>query len=296
MRVIANSPSLCPTMFSVTYTGMCCLPLCTAIVSPTKSGTMVERLDQVLIGRLSFEPRAASTFFIRWWSTKGPFLIERAILRLSYARPEVDMPLAALARAKPQLRIRAFAGEHLDVRACRARDLRAFARHHLHAVHDGADRDIAQRQRVARLDRSLGARHELRADADAFRRDHVATLAVGIKQQRQVGAAVGVVLEPLDAGRDAVLVAPEVDQAVMLLVAAALVPHGDTAMHVAAVGLRLLDHQWPVRLALVQLGRDHLDQRTPARRSRFDFYEWHRESGSYCVAAKLISWPAASRT
>src|SRR2546422_1473095 len=73
-------------MFSVTYTGMCCLPLCTAIVSPTKSGTMVERLDQVLIGRLSFEPRAASTFFIRWWSTKGPFLIERAILRLSYAR------------------------------------------------------------------------------------------------------------------------------------------------------------------------------------------------------------------
>src|SRR5437879_13684274 len=47
---------------------------------------MVERLDQVLIGRLSFEPRAASTFFIRWWSTKGPFLIERAILRLSYAR------------------------------------------------------------------------------------------------------------------------------------------------------------------------------------------------------------------
>src|SRR5438552_1164157 len=86
MRVSANSPSLCPTMFSVTYTGMCCLPLCTAIVSPTKSGTMVERLDQVLIGRLSFEPCAASTFFIRWWSTKGPFLIERAILRLSYAR------------------------------------------------------------------------------------------------------------------------------------------------------------------------------------------------------------------
>jgi len=46
----------------------------------------VERLDQVLIGRLSFEPRAASTFFIRWWSTKGPFLIERAIFCLSYAR------------------------------------------------------------------------------------------------------------------------------------------------------------------------------------------------------------------
>src|SRR5258708_16605059 len=65
MRVIANSPSLCPTMFSVTYTGMCCLPLCTAIVRPTKSGTIVERRDQVLIGRLSLVLRALSAFVVR---------------------------------------------------------------------------------------------------------------------------------------------------------------------------------------------------------------------------------------
>ena len=65
MRVSANSPSLWPTMFSVTYTGMCCLPLCTAIVRPTKSGTMVERRDQVLIGRLSLPARALSTLAIR---------------------------------------------------------------------------------------------------------------------------------------------------------------------------------------------------------------------------------------
>src|SRR2546422_7102699 len=89
-------------MFSVTYTGMCCLPLCTAIVSPTKSGTMVERLDQVLIGRLSFEPRAASTFFIRWWSTKGPFLIERAIWPLLCPAPVADdHDLRALVAAGP---------------------------------------------------------------------------------------------------------------------------------------------------------------------------------------------------
>src|SRR6185295_9920241 len=78
VRVSANSPSLCPTMFSETYTGMCCFPLCTAIVRPTKSGVIVERRDQVLIGRLSLVARAASTFFDRWASTNGPFLIERA--------------------------------------------------------------------------------------------------------------------------------------------------------------------------------------------------------------------------
>src|SRR5512143_101971 len=68
-------------MFSVIYTGMCCLPLWTAIVRPTKSGVIVDRRDQVLIGFLSLTARAASTLRSRWSSTNGPFLIERAISR-----------------------------------------------------------------------------------------------------------------------------------------------------------------------------------------------------------------------
>src|SRR6266446_4494210 len=80
MRVKANSPSLCPTMFSEMYTGTCCFPLWTAMVCPTKSGRIVERRDQVLIGRLSLAARAAPTFFTRWWSTKGPFLTERPMV------------------------------------------------------------------------------------------------------------------------------------------------------------------------------------------------------------------------
>src|SRR4030095_11654526 len=56
---------------------MCCLPLWTAIVRPTPSGVIVARRDQVLIGFLSLTARAASTFFSRWPSTNGPFLIER---------------------------------------------------------------------------------------------------------------------------------------------------------------------------------------------------------------------------
>ena len=47
VRVGENSPSLCPTMFSVTYTGMNFFPLCTATVCPTNSGRMVDRRDHV---------------------------------------------------------------------------------------------------------------------------------------------------------------------------------------------------------------------------------------------------------
>src|SRR3569833_2550759 len=66
-------------MFSDTYTGTCCLPLCTAIVRPMKSGMIVERRDHVLIGFLSLVACAASTFFIRWASQNGPYINERVM-------------------------------------------------------------------------------------------------------------------------------------------------------------------------------------------------------------------------
>src|SRR6202044_1581587 len=50
VRVGENSPSLWPTMFSVTKTELKILPLCTRKVWPTKSGVMSERRDQVWIG------------------------------------------------------------------------------------------------------------------------------------------------------------------------------------------------------------------------------------------------------
>src|SRR3989338_7504940 len=79
VRVSENSPNLWPTMFSDIYTGICCLPLCTAIVRPTNSGNTVERRDQVFTGRLSLVARTVSIFLSKCASTNGPFLIERAI-------------------------------------------------------------------------------------------------------------------------------------------------------------------------------------------------------------------------
>ena len=78
-RVGANSPSLCPTMFSVTYTGTNFLPLCTASVWPTISGTTVERRDQVLMTFFSFVRFIASTFSRRGVSMNGPFFSDLLI-------------------------------------------------------------------------------------------------------------------------------------------------------------------------------------------------------------------------
>src|SRR5437773_9780305 len=76
MRVKLNSPSLWPTIFSVTYTGMNFLPLCTAMVCPTISGMMVERRDQVRNTFFSFREFIASMRFARNVSMNGPFFVE----------------------------------------------------------------------------------------------------------------------------------------------------------------------------------------------------------------------------
>src|SRR5579863_8734343 len=54
-------------------------PLCTAMVCPIISGTIVDRRDQVFTTFFSFRVFSPSTFSRRWPSTNGPFFSERAI-------------------------------------------------------------------------------------------------------------------------------------------------------------------------------------------------------------------------
>src|SRR3954468_21896584 len=175
------------------------------------------------------------------------------------------MHLADLARAQAKLRVRALARQHLHVRAGRARELRALARLHLDAMHFRADRDVAQRERVARLDGRLGSRHEFRADRHALRREHIAALAILVQEKRDMRAAVRVMLEALDLGRNRVLVAPPVDDAQVMLVAATLVAHGDAAMVIAPAAALLRLGELREGTALIELWVDDLDERAAAR-------------------------------
>src|SRR5229473_3282733 len=88
VRVGANSPSLCPIICSVTYTGINFFPLCTAMVCPIMSGTIVERRDHVLMTFFSLRVFSPSTLMRRWPSTNGPFFSERAIDALFLHSPQ----------------------------------------------------------------------------------------------------------------------------------------------------------------------------------------------------------------
>ena len=80
VRVGANSPKRCPTIFSVMYTGMNLFPLCTATVWPTKSGEITDALAQVLTTDFLLVSFIANTFLSNLKSIKGPFFNERIII------------------------------------------------------------------------------------------------------------------------------------------------------------------------------------------------------------------------
>src|SRR6185503_18858602 len=138
-----------------------------------------------------------------------------------------------LSGGKPEGGHRALLGHELHARARRACHLGAGARLQLDRVHDRADRDVAQRQRVAGADLGVGPREQSVALAHAVGRDDVALLAVDVVEQGDPRGAVRVVLDVGDLRGHAVLVAAEVDHSVPALGTPALVPSRDATVHVA---------------------------------------------------------------
>ena len=88
--------------------------------------------------------------------------------------------------------------------------------------------------------------------------------------------AVRVVLDTLDSPLDAVLIALEVDNAVLLVCTAALVARGDTTVAVAATGLALAGGERLVRPTLPQMRLVDLDDEPGTRRRRLHLDEWHQ--------------------
>src|SRR5687768_11205088 len=389
VRVGANSPSLCPTMFSDTSTGTCCLPLWIAIVRPTMSGRIIERRDQVLIGRRSFFSAAAWTFFARCRSTNGPFFTERGTVRSSresVATPDdltggalvsaglltlglpaprrdrvrvalaglalaaavrmidgvhhdtadrradpapalraglavddqavlvvanladrgaaVDVHLAHLGGAQADRGVQPLARDKLRGTSGAARELPAAAGLQLHVVHRRAQRDAAQRQRIAGLDRRLGARSDRVARGKTLGREDVAALAVRVEHEREMGAPVRVVFETLHLARHAILVATEVDHPIAMPVTTALVTRGEPALVVARARALLARRQRSNRPALMQVRAIGLDDEAPPGRGRFGLDEGHVSSSSVPLRparqppapVKSMVWPATRRT
>src|SRR5262249_13449444 len=113
---------------------------------------------------------------------------------------------------------------------------------------------------------------------------------VGVQQQREVRAAIRVVLQALHFGGNRVLVAAPVDDAQVVLVAAALVAGSDAAVSVASAAPGLRAGKPPMRVALVQLGSDDLYEGPAAGRGGLDLEERH--GGSWLLRGREVDFLA----
>src|SRR3989441_447133 len=202
------------------------------------------------------------------------------VAHLPDRRHAVDRPHPHLARRQLERRPLALLRQELRLRAGAPAHLRAAARLELHVVNERADRDVAERQRVARQDVGLRSRHDRVAHFEAERRDDVALLAVTVVEQCEPCGAIGIILDPRHARRDAELLTPEVHRAEHALRPAAAVAHGDPPVRIAPARPPLGREQALLRLLSGDfLGRDVRE--VPAgRRGRLDGADSHDRSGS----------------
>src|SRR6266567_837059 len=161
------------------------------------------------------------------------FVIE--ISHLAHGGHAFELDLAHLARGELEVGVIAFLGQELGEGARAPAELPALARLQLDVVHEGAEGDVADGQRVAGENIGLRPRHDHVAGLETERRDDVALLPVLVVQERDTRGAAWIVLDTLHRRRNANLVPLEVDVAQHALVPAAAVTDGDAPVDVAPV-------------------------------------------------------------
>src|SRR5262249_13384603 len=141
--------------------------------------------------------------------------------------------LSHLAGGQLEVGVIALLGEELSERASAPTELPALTRLELHVVHEGAEGNVPDRQRITRENVGLRSRHDRVPRFEAEGSNDVALLAVPVVQERDARRAVRVVFDAGDHGRNTQLLAPEVDRPQHAAGAATPMTHGDPARGVS---------------------------------------------------------------
>src|ERR1700733_11459434 len=165
-------------------------------------------------------------------ANRNIFVIE--ITDLADSRAAIGLHHPLLARRQLEQRHLTFFRHQLRLHACAARQLGASAGLHLDCMHNGAERDVLEHQRVAGLDVGVLARFYFGADFQTVRREDVSLHAVGVMQQRDISRAIRIVFECGDDGRNPVAVALEINQAQTALMPTAAMTRGHASAIIAS--------------------------------------------------------------
>src|SRR5690606_36062825 len=169
----------------------------------------------------------------------------------------------------------------LNISASRASDLTALARLHLDVVADRANRHLTQQHGVAWLGVGLFTSNHYIAYGQALRCDDVCDIAIFVLKQSDERSAVRILFDTFNRRGDIPLATLEVDNTVLLLVAAADTTRSDMTLVVTATGLALTFGERLDRLTLEEARLVNKDKAAPRRASRIVILECHRSRLRY---------------
>src|SRR5258707_7034954 len=204
------------------------------------------------------------------------FILMIKVANLANRGHAIDGKLAHFAAWHLDQREVAFFAEQLRRATCRANGVSAASRVQLEVVHHRAGRNVANLQRVAGKNVRAFAGLHRGADFKPHRMDDVALLAIGVMQQRDVRAAIGVIFDGRNFCRHTDFVAPEIHLAVLLLVAAAAMPNHNFAVIVASAGSLFRLKQGFLRLLLGDMAFVQDGDKPPRRRIWIKAFKSHR--------------------
>ena len=136
-------------------------------------------------------------------------------------------------------------------------------------MHGCADRNVAQRKGIAGFDWGFGAAYQLHAHSDAFGGNDVTPFAIAIAQQCNMGSAIRIVLDTLDFGDNAILVAAKINNPIVLLVPTTFMTRSYMPIIITSGAAGLTFRQSGKRRTLVQARGDDANNSAASRRSRF---------------------------
>src|SRR5262245_58370876 len=168
-------------------------------------------------------PAGASGF-----SQRNVFMFD--IAYLAHSRATLDWHSPNLAGRHAQLCVRPFLGQQLRKRSGGARHLPPFARTQFDIVNLRAERNVPNRQSVARKNVGVFAAGNYLANFQSDRRDDVALLTIDVGHERDIRRSIRIILDLSYASGEAVFVALEIDDAIEPLMTATTPTNRDPAV------------------------------------------------------------------
>src|SRR3989442_9866556 len=186
-----------------------------------------------------------------------------------------------LAGRQPHMGVVAFLGHHLRRGAGRTYHLTPPFGSHFNVMDHGADRDAAERHRVAGTDLGVRSGQHRILNSQALRREDIPLLAVGVAQQRQARGPVRIVFYRRHFCRHTIFVALEIHDAVVPLVSSAPMAYSDSTLRVAAAGLSHRFDQGSLGLLFGDLIKRRNCCKALSRRDRLELFQSHVHQPPY---------------